>query len=95
MKTAKQMERHFKGPANHWRIEILLWIDSNTGVTVDDLAKHLGANFKTISQHTRSLVQSGLVTKKYQGRSVAHQLSPYGKRFAKFIKEFQRLNVGS
>jgi len=92
MKTAKQMERHFKGAANHRRIEILLWIDAHAGVTVEDLAENLHTNFKTISQHTRSLAQSGLVDKHYRGRAVAHNLSPYGKRFVKFIKEFQRVD---
>ena len=88
-KTAKQMERHFKGVANHWRIEILELIASNNGITVEKIADKLRCNFKTISEHTRRLAQSGLVNKKYKGRSVAHTLSPYGKIFHKFIKTFQ------
>ena len=88
-KTAKQMERHFKGVANHWRIEILELIASNNGITVEEIADKLRCNFKTVSEHTRRLAQSGLVNKKYKGRSVAHTLSPYGKIFHKFIKTFQ------
>ena len=30
MKTAKQLERHFKGMANHKRIEILLLVAENS-----------------------------------------------------------------
>jgi len=89
MKTAKQMERHFKGAANHWRIEILLRVSEIEGATVAQLATYLRANFKTISQHTHSLVRAGLLDKKYQGREVTHSLSPYGKRFIRFIKEFR------
>jgi len=88
MKTPKQLERYFKGAANHWRIGILLVVDKNEGIAVDGIAEELQANFKTISQHTRSLVYAGLLNKKYRGRSVEHSLSPYGKMFLKFIKSF-------
>jgi len=88
MKTSKQLERYFKGAANHWRIAILDIVGKNEGITVEDIANKLEANFKTISQHTKSLVQAGLLNKKYQGRNVTHALSPYGKRFLKFIKTF-------
>jgi len=89
MKSAKQLERHFKGAANHWRIAILLTVGKNEGITVEGIAGNLGGNFKTISQHTRALVQAGLLSKKYRGRSVAHSLSPYGEKFTKFINTFQ------
>ena len=88
-KTAKQMERNFKGVANHRRIEILGLIANNNEITVEEIAGKLRCNFKTVSEHTRRLVQAGLVNKKYKGRSVAHTLSPYGKIFHKFIKTFQ------
>jgi len=89
MKTAKQLERHFKGVSNHTRIEILLVIAKNSGITVEGITRELNKNFKTVSEHTRRLVQAGLVEKSYSGRSVTHVLSPYGKRFAMFIKSFQ------
>jgi predicted transcriptional regulator len=88
MKTPKQLERYFKGAANHRRIAILLAVEQNAGMAVADLALTLGANFKTISQHTRALVQAGLMNKKYRGRQVAHFLSPYGQAFLKFMKTF-------
>ena len=88
-KTSKQLERHFKGVANHCRIEILWLVSKNLGITVDEIAGRLDKNFKTVSEHTRRLVQAGLLYKNYQGRSVAHTLSPYGKTFISFIKLFQ------
>jgi len=88
MKTPKQLERYFKGVANHRRIAILQVVEKEEGITVDGLAQKLNANFKTISQHTRSLVHAGLLNKKYVGQNVAHALSPYGKMFFKFIKSF-------
>jgi len=88
-KTAKQLERYFKGVANHRRIEILRLISKIEGITVDGVCQKLNANFKTISEHTRRLVQAGLVNKKYRGRQVEHYLSPYGKKFLKFIDSFR------
>jgi predicted transcriptional regulator len=89
MKTARQLERYFKGSANHHRLEILLLIDKEPGINVDMISDKLKCNFKTVSEHTRRLVQAGLLNKEYQGRKVAHFLSPYGKRFVIFIKTFQ------
>jgi len=86
MKTSKQLERYFKGAANHRRLDILLLIAKSEGITLEKIAKVLNCNIKTISEHTRRLVQAGLLNKKYQGRSVAHSLSPYGERFIKFYR---------
>ena len=64
MKTSKQLERHFKGIANHWRIEILLLVNKSDGLSLDQIAKELGGNLKTIGEHTRRLVHAGLLNKK-------------------------------
>ena len=83
------MERHLKGVANHRRIEILLLISNNEGISVEGIADATMCNFKTISEHVRRLVLAGLVYKKYKGRLVTHTLSPYGRIFTKFITTFQ------
>jgi len=90
MKTAKQMERHLKGMANHYRIEILLLIADHETITLEGIVEALGANEKTIGEHTRRLTGAGLINKKYRGKFVEHTLSPYGKTFASFLKSFQR-----
>jgi predicted HTH transcriptional regulator len=87
-KTPKQMERHFKGVANHRRIEIMSLVSEREDITLDGICETLRCNNKTISEHTKKLVQSGLLGKRYKGREVRHFLSPYGKRFIKFIKTF-------
>ncbi|MDP3954724.1 MAG: winged helix-turn-helix domain-containing protein [bacterium] len=91
IKTAKQMERHLKGIANHYRIEILLLIADNPKITLEDIIKILGANKKTIGEHARRLFVAGLVNKKYRDHFVEHTLSPYGKKFVKFLKSFQSI----
>ena len=88
MKNPRQLERYFKGVANHWRIDILLLINEKDGISVEEIAEGVGGNFKTISSHIKRLVQAGLVNKKYKGQTVTHTLSPYGQTFIKFIKTF-------
>ena len=88
MKTSKQFERYCKGVANHYRISILLLVSKNEGITLDGIVTSLNGNTKTISSHTHRLVQAGLLNKKYQGQQVVHSLSPYGKKFVKFIQSF-------
>lgn len=83
------MERHLKGMANHYRIEILLLIGANKNITLEEIVKKIKANEKTIGEHTRRLFLAGLVDKRYRGRYVEHKLSPYGKTFVQFIKSFQ------
>lgn len=91
MKSSKQIERHIKGIANHRRIDILLLISQRQGIALDDIAKILDCNFKTISGHTLKLVSAGLVDKNYNERFVLHSVSPYGKIFVKFISDFKKL----
>ena len=88
IKNGKQLERYFKGVANHHRIDILRLIEKEKVITLDGITKRLEANFKTMSEHTRKLVHAGLVNKKYSGRAVIHTLSPYGKIFLSFMKSF-------
>jgi len=84
------MERHLKGIANHYRIQILLLIADQNGVTLEDIVETLGANEKTIGEHTRRLYQAGLINKKYRGKFVEHTLSPYGKTFVRFLQSFRQ-----
>jgi len=89
MKTPKQLERYFKGLANHRRLEILMLVSENEGITLDEIAKRLNCNFKTVSEHTRRLLQAGLLRKNYQGRAVCHSLSPYGRMFLEFMSKIE------
>ena len=85
------MERHLKGMANHYRIQILLLIADRNGITLEGIIEALSANEKTIGEHTRRLYQAGLINKKYRGKFVEHELSPYGKTFVRFLKTFQQV----
>lgn len=84
------MERKFKGVANHRRIEVLLLVSQEENISLTGIAKALECNLKTLSEHTKKLVSAGLIDKKSTGDGVVkHSLSPYGKKFVKFIESFQ------
>lgn len=87
-KSSRKYERIFKGVANHHRIDILLLVNKLPEITLQDIADKLRCNFKTISEHTKKLVTSGLIDKKYKGRAVTHSLSPYGKKMIKILQLF-------
>lgn len=84
------MERHLKGMANHYRIEILFLVATRQPITLEEIVSALKANQKTIGEHTRRLFLAGLLNKKYRGKFVEHTLSPYGKIFVRFLKSFQQ-----
>jgi len=84
------MERHLKGIANHRRIEILLLVAARKNIALGEIVETIGANEKTVGEHTRRLHQAGLINKKYRGKFVEHSLTPYGKIFVSFLKSFQR-----
>jgi predicted transcriptional regulator len=88
VKTSKQLERHFKGIANHRRIDILYLLNKSENLSLENVSACLGCNIKTISQHTLRLVNAGLIEKKYFGREVRHKLSPYGKKMIKLMETF-------
>lgn len=90
-KSPRQMERHLKGVANYRRIEILFLIAENRGITVDSIAIKLKCNVKTISGHLFRLTQAGLIRKSTRGIMVAHELSPYGQFFYKFLSSLRTL----
>jgi DNA-binding MarR family transcriptional regulator len=86
-KTPAQLERNFKGVANHRRIEILLLVSREENISLIGISRALKCNFKTLSEHTRKLAHAGLLNKSRMGDgAVRHTLSPYGKKFVKFIE---------
>lgn len=89
IKSPRQLERYFKGISNHRRIEILDLLYRSPGASLEEIAKTLDANIKTISEHTRRLREAGLINKHYVGKLVAHELSPYGKKIYKFLNTFE------
>lgn len=94
LKSPKKLERHFKGVANHRRIQILLLIAKHSGIIQEDIIEELESNQKTISEHIRRLYLAGLIDKSYAGRSVQHSLTPYGVVFVDFINAFARRGAG-
>ncbi|MES2023403.1 MAG: winged helix-turn-helix domain-containing protein [Patescibacteria group bacterium] len=75
----KYLERIIKGGANHRRLQILFLLEKNPGLSVELVSEMLNVNFVTIASHLQKLHHSGLITKKYIGRTVIHDITPRGK----------------
>jgi DNA-binding transcriptional ArsR family regulator len=88
-KSPKSLERYFKGISNHRRIQILDLLKTSPGISLDEMSVTLKANMKTIAEHTKRLQGAGLIYKHYEGKRVAHELSPYGEKIHKFIADFE------
>jgi DNA-binding MarR family transcriptional regulator len=88
--SAQQLERYCKGVANHRRIEILMLVAREEGATLNTIAQLLNCNVKTVSEHIRRLASANLIRKVSLGRSVCHNLTPFGRDFYFFLKTFRR-----
>lgn len=89
-KSAKVLERYYKGVANHHRIAILKMLHDSKGMTLIEISEELHGNFKTISEHTKRLHQAGLIQKEYRSNFVLHTLSPYGEIMYKTFRLFDK-----
>ena len=59
MKDSKKLERHFKGIANHRRIDILKLIKKNESLTLQKICQTLNCNIKMAgTPYTRHIVSS-------------------------------------
>jgi DNA-binding transcriptional ArsR family regulator len=80
------LERIVKGFANHRRIEILTLLNQHPELSVEEIAKILNVNIKTISAHIIKLAIAGLILKKHSGNSIRHKVSDRGKTILKFLR---------
>ncbi len=80
----------FKVMGNEYRMNMLLALENNAGLTLEQLNRLVGGEFKNISTHMKKLSHSGLVRKKYQGKHVQHFLTEYGKRAIHAFNTFSR-----
>ncbi len=87
-RSPKELERYFKGIANHRRIEILLMIRKNPSLSLDNITEKLEANYKTISGHVAKLIYSGLVSRNQSGERAEYTLTSYGKEVCIFMEDF-------
>ncbi len=80
------LENVVKGVANHYRIDILFLLSSNPDLSVEEIANHCGAGYKTIAVHLRKMTSSGLVEKRQYGRRKEHNLSNRGKQVLSLLR---------
>jgi predicted transcriptional regulator len=89
MNSSRQTEKIVKGFANHRRIDMLVLIKNRPELSLNDVARELKLNLKTVSEHLRRLAISGLIYKKNRGQNVLHRVSPLGDEILKFLKKLE------
>lgn len=82
----RNIERVMKGVANHWRVEILTLLNEKPELSVTELASHVKTDFRTLAEHTRKLVNAGLIMKRHDGQSVRHKVTKLGEQVLQFLK---------
>ncbi|MDP3725519.1 MAG: winged helix-turn-helix transcriptional regulator [Nanoarchaeota archaeon] len=85
----RQLERIVRGFSNHRRIEMLELLKKEPELSVIDVTRKLGINFKTASEHIRRLAITGLVMKRSEYTSVRHKLTARGEAILKFLRTLE------
>ncbi|OGD67560.1 hypothetical protein A3F08_00785 [Candidatus Berkelbacteria bacterium RIFCSPHIGHO2_12_FULL_36_9] len=89
MKNKRELEKIFKGVANHRRVEILLLLEKTPGLSVIEISYQLKVDYKTIAEHIRKLHIAGLIFKTNKGSSVANTISPLGQSILVFCRTLE------
>lgn len=90
-KIVKRIERVFKGAGNHNRIKILDFVARENNTTLWQISQGVNLDFRLTSHHAEVLNKAGLIEKHYLGRSVMHELTPYGEKIYDFMKTLMKL----
>ena len=85
-----RLQRITRSFANHRRIEILNLLSEQNGISLGEISESLKINLKTASEHTRKLTSGGLISKKYKGAAVHHNLTTRGKRVLRFLEKLEQ-----
>ena len=76
----QQLEKLFKGVANHRRIQILQLLQNEPSLSLWRIRERVPMGRQTVCEHVRRLATAKLVDKKYKGREVEHTIAPLGQR---------------
>ncbi len=90
IKNSEKLEKIIKGAANHYRIDTLSLLNQRSDLSLLDISKLVGMNFKTASEHIKKMYNAGLVSKKYKNREIQHNLTNLGKRVLIFLRMLEQ-----
>jgi DNA-binding transcriptional ArsR family regulator len=79
------LERVLKALANRRRLMILIYLRSNKGAIVGDLARAMSLSFKSISKHLVILRAAGLVERDQKSSEMHYHLVDSLPPVAKFV----------
>jgi len=84
----RQLERVFKGVANHRRIEILQLLQAEPRLSLWQIRERVPMGRQTVCEHVHRLARARLVRKKSRGREVEHSLAPLGQKILQHLPLF-------
>jgi DNA-binding transcriptional ArsR family regulator len=84
----RNIERVMKGVANHRRAQILYMLKEKPELSVSEISKNLGIDFRTVSEHIRKMTHAGLVMKRSDSVSIRHKLTDLGQRIFEFTATY-------
>ena len=85
----RTLERLVRGFSNHRRIQIMEILKKTPEMSVDEIAKLLVINYKTVADHLRRLAIAGLVLKKSDSVSIRHKLTNRAEHILKFLRTLE------
>lgn len=78
-KVFYEMERLFKGAANHRRLEALALLKRRSDLSTEEIVDELDINYQTAAEHLGRLVRSGLAAKYRKGNIARYTLTSVGR----------------
>ena len=86
MNKYKNLENLIRSFANYRRIQIMEILGERPDLSLQEIAKAVEANLKTVSEHLRRLSTADMVVKNPMGRLVRHKLTDKGMKVLTFLR---------
>ncbi len=83
------IDKVVKSFANNNRIITLYLLDKKPDLSLEDIAREVEIEYKTIASHVNKLAIGGLIIKKYHSHKVLHKLTSRGSKVLKFLRTLE------
>lgn len=83
------IEKVMKGMANKRRLQILVLLDEEGGLTLSDISERLNMGYLNVSDHARKMIASGLISRKNEGVTIHLSITTLGRNILVFCKKLK------
>lgn len=87
--NCKAVERIVRGVSCHRRVQILELLVQDSGLSLTQISRRLGVDFKVVAEHTQRLEAAGHLVKRQVGRSVCHLPTGRGEAVLGFLRTLE------